>query len=637
MFIKHTRVVCYFTAWFILGATSVVLNIMNIDWEKTSLFSGIVVVLILGVLQSSVMEFPLQTVATILIGGHKRECPKADSGGLTVILNYNILATCEADIDECFENAYKAFINNLAPNVSLTVVSATGDETLKRYEIKTRDTYRAVIYDLLFQEGIAFIAHKYSLVDKNRFECIWSAFKSVDTSVFIKEKLNETCSQYAREFMIIHRKSRILRKCGQYQDLMLLSDGHLTAYSYCDPEYYGRLARKRTDLMFEMSDDVMNIHQRAFDYTLVLDLDTGVPSGILRELLQIAAAFPHRGIIQPAIKLTAEPNDTLFMHIETMRQDIYEPMTNAVNALLDHSAYFGKALIKNRLYIDNIIGTPENLIERVPIDVLSHDTFEATLLNPFYASKVYLLEAPSLNYVTWNIRERRWNKGEIILALYFWPKMFGKPMRWFQSLWQRERFVKTRLRTKSHLDFVAAYVSNSALRQMALKPLLFVYIIVNCAVHMHHQIWPIVIIMGLIIIFPKLAIINRNNMHVVAIETVASILQFTPEAAVGCVRVAKALYSTISLDANWIPQRAVEEEFKSSNPFVSSIKHLWGYCLFATIVGVIVPIFEPDAIVIYFMMGTLFTLPLLTGVTSLSLNYSTKRKRNNCNSINEDV
>lgn len=65
----------------------------------------------------------------------------------------------------------------------------------------------------------------------------------------------------------------------------------------------------------------------------------------------------------------------------------------------------------------------------MPADVLSHDTFEAAVLRPLYAGDVHLLEAPCRNYVTWDIRERRWNRGELLLVMYFLPTLVGIPMR----------------------------------------------------------------------------------------------------------------------------------------------------------------------------------------------------------------
>ncbi|KAL4231884.1 hypothetical protein ACF0H5_009460 [Mactra antiquata] len=615
---KTLRVFLYFSCWIFIALICVVLNIINVDWSRTDTVNGIVIVVVLGVLQGSVLEFPVQTIATLVIGGERRSTKRAVCDRLTVILNYNLLATGKDDILECIETMYMAFVGNLSPNVSAVLVSATNDDDLKEYELQIRDTYRAILYDDLYREGLAFAKGEYDLVDPIHLHNVWAMYVDIDRETFISEYLEDICDRYAREFMVVHRVSRVLRKCGQYQDLMLLSEGEFEAYSYCDSECYGKSARERGEPLFHSSEDVSNILERKFDYTLVLDADTGVPRGGVFDMMQIAAAYPERGIIQPSIKLHCAPDDTMFMHLESMRQAIYEPMTNALTALFDQSSYFGKALIKNRLYIDFVIGCKENLIERVPVDVLSHDTFEAALLRPLYAGSTYLLEAPSHNYVTWNIRERRWNRGELILAMYFWKNGFGVPMRWLQKKLQKSKYNKTKVRTESKLDFVTSYIAHSALRQMLMKPALLLYILLHINVHLRYRYASIIIVMFSVLIFPKFATCNRENYKFVILETVASMLQFTPEALVGCVRIWRALYANVSLNVKWIPQRAVEEEFKMSNPFVSSFKHLWGYSLFAVITGILVMLFLERAMLVLVMLVTLVLLPLYTGFTSLS-------------------
>nr|KAG5707667.1 hypothetical protein BaRGS_031049 [Batillaria attramentaria] len=433
---------------------------------------------------------------------------------------------------------YEAYMGNLSELISAVLVSATNDEELKKYELEVRDNYRALIYDELFREGLNFAAGDLSGVDPLRLQHVWSRYEHINKNVFAREYLDGICDEFAREFMVVHRVSRVLRKCGQYQDLMLLSEGDDEAYTYTDPEHYGKQARPYGQPLFHDSEDVENIFNRRFDYTLVLDGDTGVTKGSVFELLEVAAANPERGIIQPAIKLHCADTDTMFMHLEAMRQAIYEPMTNALTAMLGQSSFFGKGLIKNRIYIDNVIGTRENLIERVPVDVLSHDTFEAALLRPLYCGSVFLLEAPSYNYVTWNIRERRWNRGEVLLSMYFWKNLLGKPMRWIQSKLQGDKFNATKLRTESKLDFTTSYVAHSALRQMFMKPLLLVYIIIHYNTYLLYRWASIIVVMFLVLVFPKFATCNRHNYKFVLLETVASFLQFTPEAMVGCVRIA---------------------------------------------------------------------------------------------------
>ncbi|XP_052770648.1 uncharacterized protein LOC128210373 [Mya arenaria] len=611
------RVFLYFSIWILLALICIVLNIINIDWRLTDTVNGIIIIVVLGVLQGSVLELPVQTIATLIIGKKRKQIKRAPSDRLTVILNYNLLATGKDDILECMESMYLAFVGNLSHKVSAVLVSATNDEELKKFELQIRDSYRAILYDDLYREGLAFVQGEYELVDPIHLHNVWAMYVDVDKNVFVSEYLEDICDRYAREFMVVHRVSRVLRKCGQYQDLMLLSEGEFEAYSYCDCDWYGRSAREVGEALFHSSEDVSNIIERKFDYTLVLDADTGVSRGSVFEMLNIAAAYPERGIIQPSIKLHCTSEDTFFMHLESMRQSIYEPMTNAITALFDQSSYFGKALIKNKLYIDNVIGSKNDLIERVPIDVLSHDTFEAVILKPLYAGSVYLLEAPSHNYVTWNIRERRWYRGEILLAMYFWKHAFGTPMRWIQHKLQNSKFNKTKVRTESKLDFVTSYIAHSALRQMLMKPALLLYILLHIAVHLRYRYVSIIVVMFTVLVFPKIVTCNRENYKYVVVETITSIFQFTPEALVGCVRIWRALYANISLNAKWVPQRAVEIEFMTSNPFLSSFKHLWGYSLFSLVVGIIVILFLDRAMLVLIMLTTTFLLPLFTGFTSL--------------------
>ncbi|KAK7109468.1 uncharacterized protein [Littorina saxatilis] len=622
---RARRVFLYFSSWVFLGLCCLVLNVCNIDWVKTNIAQGIFVVLILGVIQGSVLEFPVQTISTLLIGGNRRQNSMTEATHLTLVLNYNVLALSKDDIDECLQTMYEAYMGNMCEKFSAVLVSATNDEQLKAYELQVRDNYRAVIYDTLFREGLNFASGDLSGVDPLRLDHVWRHYSHIHGDVFARDYLDGVCDEFAREFMVVHRVSRVLRKCGQYQDLMLLSEGDAVAYSYSDPAYYGRSARPYGQPLFHSSPDVDNIYNRRFDYTLVLDGDTGVVKGSVFQLLQVAAANPDRGIVQPAIKLHCTDTDTMFMHLESMRQEIYEPMTNAMTALFAQSSYFGKALINNRVYIDNVIGTRENLIERVPVDVLSHDTFEAALLRPLYCGSVFLLEAPSYNYVTWNIRERRWNRGEVLLSMYFWQNVIGRPMRWIQSKIQGEKFNPTKLRTESKLDFVTSYVAHSAMRQMMMKPMLLFYILIHFRTHLLYRWASIIVVMFLVLIFPKFATCNRRNYKYVLLETLASFVQFTPEALVGCVRIIRAVQANLVVNAKWVPQRAVEEEFKQSNPFWSSLVHLWGYSLFAVVAGVLVVLFAMDAILVMVMLGTLCLLPLYTGFTSLSKDLRSSR------------
>jgi hypothetical protein len=82
---------------------------------------------------------------------------------------------------------------------------------------QVRDKYRTLIHDTLYREGLNFAAGDWASVDPLRLEMVWSRYNHVDRNVFARDYLDGVCDVFAREFMVIHRVSRVLRKCGQYQ------------------------------------------------------------------------------------------------------------------------------------------------------------------------------------------------------------------------------------------------------------------------------------------------------------------------------------------------------------------------------------------------------------------------------------
>ncbi|XP_069139269.1 uncharacterized protein [Argopecten irradians] len=595
------------------------LNALNIIWETSDLATGIAVVIFVTLLQGTVIEIPLQTIATLIIGGHRREVATGNGSRLSAIINYNLLAHSKEDIEECFRCMYDSYMGNLSPTISAVLVSATSGRRLREHELYMRDFYRMLIFDVLYTEGLSFSRGNYKLVHPARLEHFWSWYKHIEKSYFVNDILRKLCDTRCDEFMLVQRNSRVLKKCGQYQDLMLLSHGESLAFTYCDTSYYGKSARTEGEPLFITSKDVDNICGRKFDFTVVADGDTGIPHGIIFTLLDIAEANPDRGIIQPSVTMecNSPSEDTVFMHLENARHTLYEPMTNAINALLDRCSFYGKGLIRNSMYIDRVIGRKGALIELVPIDILSHDTYEATVMNPLFVSAVAFSEQPPLNYIAWNIRERRWNRGEILNSMYFWEYAIGAPMRGLQRIFRGKNHVRIRQRTKLTYDFVSSYVAHSPLRQMLMKPFLLVYILIHVNLNLRYMWAPVIAILFLIIVFPKFAVCTRYNYKFVIAETFLSVMQFTPEAIVGCVRIARAFHANISAHVNWVPSRQVESEFRESNPFLKSFVHLGLYSVIALGIAITLFFIRPDGILAYFLLGSVFLLPLFAGCTAL--------------------
>jgi len=610
----------YFGVWNVFAVVVFTLSAANVKWRTTRPALGMLIAAIQGLLHWSVLEFPIQTIATLMTT--VRRLRQADGSKLTICMNYNLLATSQADVDECMHNMLEAYMLNLGENVSSCLVSATNDPNLQQYELQVRNDHRAKVYKELFRAGLAWAGFGEG-GDVNIREHLWKKYAHIEKNTFVQQHLSAICERFAKEYMVLHRTSRVLRKCGQYQDLILLSAGEDMAFTYCDTELYGRAARKYGEPLFKQSEDTDNMRGRQFDYTLVLDSDTRVTEGFIFDVLEIAAAYPEKAIVQPAIKMDIGPSDSIFMHLEAMRQRVYEPMNSTITTLLGKSSFFGKGLIRNAAYAKYCLGTREHLIEAVPINVLSHDTFEAAVASPLYVHSLYLLEAPCHNYITWDIRERRWNLGEMLLAGYFWPNGVGKPIERLQKIFQGEKYNSIQVRTMTKMDRVTSYFAFSALRQMVLKPMLLAYIVVMHFVTMRAKWAPLIIVMFCIIVMPKFAIMSRHNWKAVMLETGASFLQFTPEAIVGTIRVLSAVKAHLAGAATWVPQRSVEEESKVSNPFVFSMRYLWYYSVFAMVWGLRVGFLAavgPEAMFVITILGTLFMLPLYVGITSLPAN-----------------
>jgi len=621
----------FFTLWDTVALGCFILSLLNVKWHTTNLITGIFVIMIQGIMHWFVLEIPALTIAMFFT----TVAPLHREGGdhLTLILNYNLLATSEQDIDECMQNMFDAFMGNLDSKVSAVLVSASNEPELQEYELQTRDRLRNKIYQDLHNEGMVWagLAEGEVPVEPSRERRVWNCYQHLDAIQFL-QALPAICESFSREFMVVHRVSRVLRKCGQYQDLMLLSEGYKNAFTYCSTQLYGKAARRDGEPLFHQSKDVENVCGRHFDYTLVLDSDTLVAPGLVTNLLQVAAGNPEREIIQPAIRFHCTSKDPIFAHVEALRQSIFTPMTHVQTTICNRSPFFGKGLIRNSAYVNKCIGTPEHPLELVPIDVLSHDTFEAAVTTPLYVPDIFLLEAPCSNYATWSTRELRWNRGELILAMHFWPATVGRCFRWFERTLQKDlqqnprSSARTRL-TVANLDKASSYTAHAALRTMSMKIMLVLYIVVVDIVDMYYQKLPLVIVMFLLIVFPKFAVCSRHNYDSAFVETIASILQFTPEAVIGSVRVIRALHGLLVGNVTWTPQRKVEEEFRSSNAWAHAVRYLWRYWIFALITTILVVQFRPSAICATFTLGSLLMLPLYVGITSHQRNAWSLRRQ----------
>jgi hypothetical protein len=613
----------FFGAWDACALGITVLGACNMNWCETPTAVGLFIVMLEGMMHRFVLETPALTIVAFTV--QPEGVDRANGDHLSICLNYNLLASDEETIDECFLNMYHAFMGNVTMsaghmNVSAVLVSATNKPDLKLYEVDVCLRFRKRIYNDLYREGMVW-AGGGSLADQldpGRKGRIWSAFQQ-DSSLV--DKLPSLCQAFALEFMVIQRVSRVLKKCGQYQDLIQLSQGQDAAFSYVSTERYGVGARPAGEPLFHACEDVDRCRGHRWDYTLVLDLDTLVLPGSVPDFLKVCAANPDRVILQPAIKFVAAEDATLYECLELLRHAIYSPITHVQVTLMNRSPFYGKGILNNTLYFERLIGSADDPIEIVPLDVLSHDTFEAAMTTPLYIPDQFLLEAPCSNYISWTERELRWNRGELILAMYFFRNTAGVIFRALQKFSQPSMYIPQSSRHQVHaldnLTHLQNHSAHAALRTMSMKLVLFAYLIVSGFATKHYVKTQIFIVMFLIIVFPKMAVTNRSNFAQSVFESILSIVQYTPESLVGSVRILKAFQGLVSGASGWIPISELEAEFRGTNPWVYSLGYLYRYVI-AAFVGVwFVMNYRPDMISLTWVLGTTAFLPIFVGMSSM--------------------
>ena len=64
--------------------------------------------------------------------------------------------------------------------------------------------------------------------------------------------------------------------------------------------------------------------------------------------------------------------------------------------------------------LTGVIGTPEKLIEELPVDIMSHDTPEGFLLRPCFADHVTMEEEPARNFITFKSQTTRWMVDQLL-------------------------------------------------------------------------------------------------------------------------------------------------------------------------------------------------------------------------------
>ena len=247
---------------------------------------------------------------------------------------------------------FQAYMGNVCPVVAAVLVSATCTIELQGYELKLRDKYRSRIAEQLMSTGLTWAEQRSKLkeeVASPLAKRLFSPYESMAKDEFVRGVLPDICARARGDFMVLHRTTSVLRKCGQYQDLVQLCElGDHLSFTYCDKELYGEMARMPDQPLFNPSEDELNLRGRRFDFTYILDADTIVPPEAVLRMLEVAAAHPKVAAFQPAICIQVDGDDSLFAHLDAMRCRRMDNVTASLMAFLGQSGFYGKGMVRNR-------------------------------------------------------------------------------------------------------------------------------------------------------------------------------------------------------------------------------------------------------------------------------------------------
>ncbi len=470
-----------------------------------------------------------------------------------IIINYNLKAFTNRDIDQCFSNMYDAYINNVFNNTTAVLISVTDSIELKEYEKSLLYEYRKKIVNFLSNKGEEYLKHP----NTNPW---WKNY------YITSDKLLSFCNEKANNFILIFRETNVLKKCGQYQDLICFTQGYDKPYTYNDFMIYGTNIRV-PNKMFTFLDrsDYDTLYNKKHKYTLVLDSDSIVPDNFLEKIVNIAEIKNEYDIYQPKIQLV--DNKTIFQNIQKIWLENSNLSYTTISNYFNHSAFFGKGLINNKKYLEKCIGTPDNLIEYVPANAVSHDTFEAMCMNTVYIPECSLYEVSPKTYLSWNFREIRWSIGELIVASHIFPK-----------LWKAHYKMS---RHNYHLSFNKMFFALSSFRILIMWPILLIFIILNSFMPFYNYYTSFIYIISTTIVIPNLIKLyyGSKNIH---IYIVTSIIHVLPEPLIGTTRLITSLYKIIKGNFVWLPSTIIELSLSKQNNLKSSIYYFGTYSIIST-------------------------------------------------------
>jgi hypothetical protein len=406
---------------------------------------------------------------------------------------------------------------------------------------------------------------------------------------------------------MIRRNSSVLKKCGQYQDLITLTQGYSKPYTYVDYFLHGDNYRESNISLFNYSNvlDFDNLYNNKYKYTLVLDSDTIVPNNTILSLIDKAEQNNDYVIYQPRIELCKI--ETYFQFLQKLWLKHSNYIYSSTTLFLKHSSFFGKGLINNEKYITKCIGLPDNIIEYVPSNALSHDTFEATCLPVLYIDDNVLYEVPPKSYISWNIREIRWNIGELIVARHLYP--------YLMCAWRNPSYT----RNKYKLKFIEKYFALSSIRTIVTWPFLLLFIYLNNYIPWKNTYTSYLYIIITSIIIPNVIIKLCFNVLLkeLFLSIITLIFHTLSEPLIGSLRLIYSIYKVINNNYVWVPSNSIEKSNISNKNIIYSLSI---FSIFSILSGILLSNLDKTNYLLISLLLSIIMLPFYSIISRIRLN-----------------
>jgi Glycosyl transferase family group 2 len=267
----------------------------------------------------------------------------------------------------------------------------------------------------------------------------------------------------------VRRKRGVLHKYGQYLDFLMLLNGHKTVRLYkAFPTADGHV--------FEASSDVDFFCGSRFEYLVIMDRDNVLSSNFFARASAVLDDDTVQ-IVQPQIKpfpknfrRALHGGESIYTSTAAKFQVIGNEVSDLKKRFVPIAPFFGKGVIRRSAYnavlleYDPATGSTNEDIN-IPRDLLSHDLIESSIMKTAYRSDIAIYEDFPLTHVEWNLRQGRWDLGDIVIAKYVYPLTFGMVPN-FLSGWSYARAIR---KYWSAGDRVAKYSSTFGIRAAFVK------------------------------------------------------------------------------------------------------------------------------------------------------------------------